>query len=428
MFLLDGKTARIAWTVLVFAAGIALLYLLRNVLLLLAFSLFFAYLVFPLVRLVERGVPIASRRALAIGVVYLVLLVALGGAGASVVPRLTREVTTLTQKIPEMSKQIESGSIVGSVLPWLGWRDERVRQLEEVVRAHAPQIVGYAQQLVAALLRWLTGAWVIVLVPVFAFFILKDAERVGAGIEALIEDPSRRRLWNDIADDLHLLLGQYVRALILLSLLTFVAWSLLFFLTGVPYAMVLAAIGGMLEFIPVVGPLVGGAIVVSVALFSGYPHPWLLAVFVLAWRGIQDYGSSPLIMGRGIEIHPALVIFGVIAGGEIGGAAGMFLSVPIIAALRVVWRRLRAFRAPATTARVPAATEPTSAYQLNRALYAVAVRHETVDALSEEGQLAAYDLTGEELDALRRGDTDALYRLGANPYLIRRVFRRRFRM
>lgn len=345
---LDRTTARAAWTVLVFAAAIALAYTLRKVLLLLAFSLFFAYVIFPLVRLVERGLPIASRRGLAIGVVYLVLLVALGGAGASVVPRLTREVAALAQKVPEMSQQIESGSIVGEVLP--GWRDQRVRRVEDMVRAHAPQIIGYAQQLLAGLLKWLSGAWVIVLIPVFAFFILKDAERMGAGIEALIEDPSQRRLWYDIADDLHVLLGAYVRALILLSLITFVAWSLLFFLTGVPYSMVLAAIGGVLEFIPVVGPLIGGVIVVTVALFTGYPHPWLLAVFVLAWRGLQDYVSSPLIMGRGIEIHPALVIFGVIAGGEIGGVAGMFLSVPVIAALRVVWRRLRAFRSPAVAA------------------------------------------------------------------------------
>src|SRR5204862_6324710 len=119
---------------------------------------------------------------------------------------------------------------------------------------------------------------------------------------------------------------------------------LLFFLAGVPYAMVLAAIGGTLEFIPVVGPLAGGVIVVSVALFTGYPHPWLLAGFVLGWRLVQDYVSSPQIMGRGIEVHPALVIFGVIAGGEIGGPAGMFLSVPVIAALRVIWRRVRTLR------------------------------------------------------------------------------------
>jgi len=61
-------------------------------------------------------------------------------------------------------------------------------------------------------------------------------------------------------------------------------------------------------------------------------------VFVIAWRFVQDYVTSPMVMGRGIEIHPALVIFGVIAGGEIAGPIGMFLSIPVLAGLRVVWR------------------------------------------------------------------------------------------
>ena len=111
-----------------------------------------------------------------------------------------------------------------------------------------------------------------------------------------------------------------------------------------PYALVLAALGGALEFLPVLGPIVAGVIVIAVALFSGFAHPWLLAVFVLVWRLAQDYVSSPLIMGRGVELHPALVIFGVLAGGEIAGPAGMFLSVPLIAGLRLVWRRLRNFQ------------------------------------------------------------------------------------
>ena len=139
-----------------------------------------------------------------------------------------------------------------------------------------------------------------------------------------------------------MLLGEYVRALLTLSLITFIVWSAVCLAAGVPYALVLAAIGGALEFIPVLGPVTAGVVVVGVSLFAGYGHPWLLALFVLVWRGIQDYGTSPFVMGRGIEIHPALVIFGVLAGGEIAGVAGMFLSVPVIAAIRIVWRRLQA--------------------------------------------------------------------------------------
>ena len=268
--------------------------------------------------------------------------ITLVGVGLGVGPRLTEEVTLLTAKAPQMSQQIASGQIITDVLQKHGWESGPVRQVEGAVRGHAGQILGYVQGAVAAVLRWLAGAWVIVLVPVFAFFILKDAEPAAAGIDALIEEPRHRELWRAISEDVHLLLAKYVRALILLSLITFVAWSAVFFLAGVPYPVGLAAIGGALEFLPIVGPLTAGVIVVSVALLSGYAHPWLLVAFVLVWRGIQVYVSSPLVMGCGIELHPAVVIFGVIAGGEIGGPAGMFLSVPVLAALRIVWRRVRA--------------------------------------------------------------------------------------
>src|SRR4029453_4863183 len=303
-FFLDSRTVRIAWTILVILATLGLVYALRGVLLLVALSLFFAYLLFPLVRLVERG--LIRRRALAIGVVYLVVLAVLGGAGAAVVPRLTAEAQSLALKLPEMSKGIQSGEIVGSVLRRRGWEWRQITEIETLIRTHMGDIIGYAQAATARLrksvagagallrthmgdiigyaqaatarlLKSLAGAWVIVLIPVFAFFILKDAERfTSAMLSRLRPRGVRGRGWA-IADDLHLLLGQYVRAQLLLALITFVGWSAVLLAAGVPYALVLAGIGGALEFIPVVGPLTAGVLAVGVSLFAGYAHPWLLA-------------------------------------------------------------------------------------------------------------------------------------------------------
>jgi predicted PurR-regulated permease PerM len=210
-----------------------------------------------------------------------------------------------------------------------------------LVQTHMGEIIAYAQQAASALLKWLASAWVIVLIPVFAFFILKDVERFTAAAISRLSHRGHRGLGWGIAEDLHLLLGQYMRAQLLLALITFVVWSAVFLTAGVPYALVLAGIGGALEFIPVIGPLTAGIVAVGVSLFGGYAHPWALLVFVLVWRGIQDYATSPLVMAHGIEVHPALVIVGVLAGGELAGVAGMFLSVPIIAAVRIVWRRLQ---------------------------------------------------------------------------------------
>jgi predicted PurR-regulated permease PerM len=241
-----------------------------------------------------------------------------------------------------VSKRIQSGELVVSLLARKGWEWQQIRQIDQLLQTHMETIIGYAQQAAAEALRWLAGAWVVVLIPVFAFFILKDAERFTSVAIWRLGAGGQRGMWWGLAEDLHVLLGQYVRALVLLALITFVAWSAVFLTAGVPYALVLAAIGGALEFIPVIGPLTAGVVVIGVGLFTGYAHPWLLLVFILVWRGIQDYAASPLIMGRGIDIHPALVIIGVLAGGEIAGGAGMFLAVPVIAAVRIVWRRLQA--------------------------------------------------------------------------------------
>src|SRR5437867_498185 len=102
---LDPRTLRVIWTVLAVAGILTLVYLLRAVLLLLVFSVVFAYLIFPLVRLTERFLPGWARR-MAIGVVYLAMIAGLSTIGAIVGPRLARELAALGEKIPEMSAQI----------------------------------------------------------------------------------------------------------------------------------------------------------------------------------------------------------------------------------------------------------------------------------------------------------------------------------
>jgi len=68
-----------------------------------------------------------------------------------------------------------------------------------------------------------------------------------------------------------------------------------------------------------------------------------LVIFLVAWRLIQDYVTSPRIMGRSMELHPLTAIFGVMAGGEVAGILGIYLSIPVMASLRIVFRRWRLY-------------------------------------------------------------------------------------
>lgn len=111
----------------------------------------------------------------------------------------------------------------------------------------------------------------------------------------------------------------------------------------VPNPVALGVLGGSLEFIPVVGPLVAALAIMTVALVLSYSHWLILLIFLGAWRLIQDYVSSPRIMGDSMELHPLAAIFGVMAGGEVAGILGVYLSIPVMAALRIVFRRWRIY-------------------------------------------------------------------------------------
>jgi predicted PurR-regulated permease PerM len=93
-----------------------------------------------------------------------------------------------------------------------------------------------------------------------------------------------------------------------------------------------------------VGPFVGAVTVLVVTGVAGYPHLIALVVFLAIYRLFQDYVLSPALMGAGVQLHPMLVLFGVLAGEQLAGIPGMFFSVPVMAALRLIYVRLRARR------------------------------------------------------------------------------------
>jgi len=142
---------------------------------------------------------------------------------------------------------------------------------------------------------------------------------------------------------LNQMLAHFIRAQLTLAALSMLVYTAFMASMQVPYALVLGTAGGMMEFIPVLGPLVAAVLIIGVALLLSYPHWLILLVFLGVWRMVQDYVISPRIMGRSMELHPLAAIFGVLAGGEIAGVLGIYLSIPVMASLRIVWRRWRLY-------------------------------------------------------------------------------------
>jgi predicted PurR-regulated permease PerM len=110
---------------------------------------------------------------------------------------------------------------------------------------------------------------------------------------------------------------------------------------GVPYGALLAVIAAILEFVPLVGPLTAAVITLLVSAIDGFGHLLWIAGFIVVYRLFQDYVLYPYLMGGSGRVHPVIIIFGLLAGEELGGVAGIFLSVPIISVLLILVRHIQ---------------------------------------------------------------------------------------
>jgi predicted PurR-regulated permease PerM len=337
--LADARTARVIITVLLFALGLGFLYAARQTLVAFLFAIFFAYLMSPLVSYLEK---LLGGRGRAIAAIYVLLLGLVVLFFVSTGPRIARESARLGQSLPALSR-LSSGQIAEQLGYEHGWNSRLVDLLRDYLASHSADISNLAQAVGLRVADVAKQAWLLVIVPLLSIFFLKDGHTFSQILLDLVPSRPQRELLQGVLSDLNQMLAHFIRAQLSLAALTLVMYSAVLAMMRMPYALVLGTLGGLLEFIPVIGPLVAAVVIVTVSLLVSYPH-WLgLIVFLGAWRLIQDYVTSPRIMGHSMELHPLAAIFGVMAGGEVAGILGIFLSIPVMASLRIVFRRWRLY-------------------------------------------------------------------------------------
>jgi len=325
--------------VLLFALGMGFLYVARQTLMAFLFAIFFAYLMSPVVSHLEK---LVRGRVLAIAIIYLLMLGLVVLFFVSMGPRIGRESARLGQSLPALA-QLSSGQIAEQLGQQHGWNSRLVDLLRDYLASHSNEIAQVAKNVGLHLADVAKQAWLLVVVPLLSIFFLKDGRAFSEVLLALVQSRPQRELLQGVLSDLNQMLAHFIRAQLSLAALTFLVYSAVLALLRVPYALVLGTLGGLLEFVPVVGPLAAGVVIIGVAVLMGYKHWLALLVFLGLWRLIQDYVNSPRIMGQSMELHPLAAIFGVMAGGEVAGILGIFLSIPVMASLRIVFRRWRLY-------------------------------------------------------------------------------------
>jgi predicted PurR-regulated permease PerM len=341
---------RLLLLLLAVAAGLWLLFALQGVILLLLLSLLFAYLIAPLVEFLCRPVPWGRRpwaipRPLAIATVYLALAASVGIASYVLLPLLGAQVTEFARQVPTYMAyardqlQVWQRFINPAHFPH-GVREAIDRTVSRTVDAAGDSLShGFGGLLpLLGYLPWL------ILIPVVAFFLLKDGAAFRRDILLTLPRGRLRGRGAELFQDINDALAAYMRAALLACLLVGVLCTIGFVLLGVPYALLFGVVAGLLEFIPLVGPLAVALGATLVTSFHSISQALWVVAFLGALRLAQDYVIFPRLVRRGIHMHPLGVILAILCGAELAGMAGVFLAIPAVAVLSVMHRHLLEYR------------------------------------------------------------------------------------
>ncbi|HEX6625137.1 MAG TPA: AI-2E family transporter, partial [Pyrinomonadaceae bacterium] len=318
---------------------------LTGVLLMIVLAIFFAYLIAPLVELVRGPFEVRGRerrlpRYAAIGLVYVVIFGSLALTTWLLLPRIGSQLDEFAKQAPAyltnartraegLNQIYERINLPPAVRKYAN--DQATKTLDEIGgyikeegTTRAIHTLGY--------LPWLF------LVPILAFFFLKDAESFRRSALSVLPQGRLRWRGDEFFQDVNSTLAAYIRAQLIACLLIGTICTIGFVLIGVPYALVLGFAAGVLEFIPLLGPLVVAVIAVSLASFASGSTAFAVLLFLGVLRVVHDYYTYPRIIGSGIHLHPLAVILAILAGHELAGLAGIFLAIPVIAILTVTYR------------------------------------------------------------------------------------------
>jgi predicted PurR-regulated permease PerM/ActR/RegA family two-component response regulator len=333
---------RVLATVLGVLAGLWLLYSLAGVIALLVLATFFAYMLSPAVAVVQRLPQWRSRswgRIVAILVVYVTMFGSVTIAVYAVAPRLGAQMAELGHKGPEF---IEAARARVQLIT----RAYRAYQLpagiqnavESSAEAGIDLIGGTLRDAAATVLGWLRFLPWLILIPVLAFFFLKDAEKFQRFALRLLPEGRTRWRGRDFIDEINRTLALYVRAQLIACVLIGGTCWIGFSLLRVPYALVLGVLAGFLEFIPLVGPLIIAVLAGFLASTQSAGLMGFTLLFLAILRFVQDYVVYPRLVASGMELHPLAIILTLLCGSHLAGVAGLFLAIPAAAVLMVAHR------------------------------------------------------------------------------------------
>ena len=337
-----ARTALIVTGVVVGAGiGLALLWRLRVVVLLIVVSLFLSALLHPVVSFVERR---GIRRGIATVVVFFFSAVIAATVGYALVHPVYESATSFAKELPSLVRQAQQGKgQIGHLVKRLA--------LESYVKKNVPRletlISGLGRPALAIGKTVVSGVVALVTIGVLTFFILLETPRMIRGVLDWMRPERSVRVRKMLGD-----VGQAAAGYMLGNLATSMIAGAVIFGTlrsmGVPYAGVLAIWVGIVDFLPLVGGLLAGVPTVAVALLHSLPAGIVTLAVFLIYQQVENHILNPVVMSRTVRLNPLWVLLAILVGVELGaivgstfgGLVGALLAVPAASAIQVLARDL----------------------------------------------------------------------------------------
>ncbi len=339
--LLTLRNQVLAWAGF-FIAAILLLWLFRSILLPFVVGGALAYLLNPLVNLLQRwGInrPWASMLVLALVLLlivslFLAIVPLVAAQGASLISLLPGYITDLQELLRKWAPQLNE---------WLG--PERALQLEsslaDLIGRGVEMTAGITAQLAQSSLTVLNTIAVLFITPVVGFYLLVDWE----GMLKKIDDLLPRQYHSEIRGvlgDIDRAMAGVIRGQGGVILVLCIYYSTALTLSGLNFGLAIGLIGGLLSFIPYVGFLVGFSLSMTVALVQFWPDQWILILVVFGIYLVGQFLESnvlyPKLVGQSININPVWLMFALFAFALLFGFVGLLLAVPLTAISGVLMR------------------------------------------------------------------------------------------
>jgi predicted PurR-regulated permease PerM len=321
--------------VLATALLLLVVYDVRRVLTWIVVAAFFSVALFPVVGWVERRLT-GCRRSLATLLVFVVVLVVLGGLVAAFTVPLAQEGTKFAGQLPDLVDQARAGrGPIGGLLD----RTHVLTYLQD----HQDRVKAFATGLTtpaAGVLRGVaTGIAGVVTIFVLAFLMVLEGPKIVDGFVNLL-DPDVQPRVRAVGSDCARSITGYLSGNLLISVICGVLTFAVLKISGVPFAGLIALFVAVADLIPLVGATLGAAVAVIAAAIHSVPALIAVAIFFVIYQQLENHLLQPLILSRTVKLNPLTVLIAILVAVELAGILGAFLAIPLAGMIQVVVRDL----------------------------------------------------------------------------------------